>query len=218
MTIQISGSMGRMDNYIRAIWKAGGQVRAGYCPEPDLTCDGLLLAGGGDIAPERYGQGMEGSLPPDPLRDEAELALFRAFYGAGKPILGICRGLQVINVALGGTLIQDLPEPVRPFHTGGRPDRLHPLRSAPGSLCEQLYGPLFLANSAHHQAVDRPGVGLKPTAWSESGLVEAAEHETLPVLGVQFHPERLTADRWGPAAADGSLLFRYFLSLCRGAA
>lgn len=66
--------------------------------------------------------------------------------------------------------------------------------------------------------MDRPGVGLKPTAWSESGLVEAAEHETLPVLGVQFHPERLTADRWGPAAADGSLLFRYFLSLCRGAA
>ena len=105
MTIQISGSMGRMDNYIRAIWKAGGQARAGYCPEPDLTCDGLLLAGGGDIAPERYGQGMEGSLPPDPLRDEAELALFRAFYGAGKPILGICRGHQLINVALGGTLI-----------------------------------------------------------------------------------------------------------------
>ena len=128
MTIQISGSMGRMDNYIRAIWKAGGQVRAGYCPEPDLTCDGLLLAGGGDIAPERYGQGMEGSLPPDPLRDEAELALFRAFYGAGKPILGICRGHQLINVALGGTLIQDLPPGTEgvPRRSGGRPGPPHP--------------------------------------------------------------------------------------------
>ena len=216
--IQLSCQEGASDNYCSAVRSQGGVPRAAYAPEPDLTCAGLILCGGGDLDPALFFQENRGAQPPDPVRDRAELALFLAFLQAGKPILGICRGLQVINVALGGTLIQDLPEPVRPFHTGGRPDRLHPLRSAPGSLCEQLYGPLFLANSAHHQAVDRPGVGLKPTAWSESGLVEAAEHETLPVLGVQFHPERLTADRWGPAAADGSLLFRYFLSLCRGAA
>ena len=121
-------------------------------------CDGFLFTGGQDVAPQLYREALKptcGELCP--ARDTLERELLNRALEQDKPILGICRGLQVINVALGGTLIQDLPEPVRPFHTGGRPDRLHPLRSAPGSLCEQLYGPLFLANSAHHQAVDRPG-------------------------------------------------------------
>ena len=216
MTIQISGSMGRMDNYIRAVWKAGGQVRPGYCPEPDLTCDGLLLAGGGDIAPERYGQGMAGSLPPDPLRDEAELALFRAFYGAGKPILGICRGHQLINVALGGTLIQDLPPEQKVFHGGAEGDLIHPIRTEPGTLLAGLYGPRFLVNSFHHQAVDRPGEGLRPIAWAESGLVEALDCPGRPLLGVQFHPERMAPGHGGPDTADGAPLFSWFLDLCRG--
>ena len=167
--------------------------------------------------PVLFGQENRGSNPPDRERDRAELALAEAFLIWERPVLGICRGMQVLNVFLGGTLIQDLQPAWRVRHQGEE-DVYHPIHCQPGSLLERLLGPCPVVNSAHHQAVDRPGVGLKPTAWSESGLVEAAEHETLPVLGVQFHPERLTADRWGPAAADGSLLFRYFLSLCRGAA
>ena len=85
VTIQISGDEGRMDNYVRAIQGAGGQARAGYCPEPDLTCDGLLLAGGGDIAPERYGQRMEGSLPPTPFGTRRNWPCSGRFMGRGSP-------------------------------------------------------------------------------------------------------------------------------------
>lgn len=217
VTIQISGDEGRMDNYVRAIQGAGGQARAGYCPEPDLTCDGLLLAGGGDIAPERYGQGMEGSLPPDPLRDEAELALLRAFYGAGKPILGICRGHQLINVALGGTLIQDLPAEQRIFHGGAEGDLVHPIRTREDTLLCRMYGPHLPVNSFHHQVVDRLGAGLRPIAWSESGFVEAYDLPGRPVLGVQFHPERMSFERRRPDTVDGAPLFYWFVELCRGA-
>lgn len=103
--IQISGPRGRMERYEAAVRGAGGLPVAGFCPQPDLTCGGLLLCGGGDLSPTWYGAEDCGSGPPDPERDRAELALVRAYLAAGRPILGICRGLQVLNVALGGTLI-----------------------------------------------------------------------------------------------------------------
>lgn len=109
--LQVSVPAEGADNYTAALERAGGTPAAGYCPAPDLSCAGLVLCGGGDIACELFGQEDRGSNPPDLARDRAELALFQAFYGAGKPILGICRGMQIINVALGGTLIQDLPGP-----------------------------------------------------------------------------------------------------------
>ena len=101
--ILISGADGKMSNYVRAVRAAGGTPVSGYCPPADLSCAGLLLCGGGDLDPVLYGQPDQGSQPPDPARDQAELELFRAFYQAGRPILGVCRGMQVINVALGGT-------------------------------------------------------------------------------------------------------------------
>ncbi len=107
--IQVSGGQRLIENYMAAVSAAGGEPVAAYCPEPDLTCDGLLLCGGGDIECTLYGQEDQGSQPPDRDRDRAETALFRAFHGAGKPILGICRGMQMINIMLGGTMIQDLP-------------------------------------------------------------------------------------------------------------
>ena len=107
-----------------------------------------------------------------------------------KPVSGICRGLQVLNVALGGTLIQDLGDALRPFHQGER-DLWHPICTAPGSLLHRLWGSRILINSAHHQAADRLGDGLRRTAWSEGGVTEAVEHSCLPVAAVQFHPERL---------------------------
>lgn len=102
---------------------------SGYCPPPDLSCAGLLLCGGGDLDPVLYGQPDQGSQPPDPTRDQAELELFRTFYQAGRPILGVCRGMQIINVALGGTLLQDLGDVRRPSHT--HPRRTRSTRSAP---------------------------------------------------------------------------------------
>ena len=131
--ILISGADGKMSNYVRAVRAAGGTPVSGYCPPPDLSCAGLLLCGGGDLDPVLYGQPDQGSQPPDPARDQAELELFRAFYQAGRPILGVCRGMQIINVALGGTLLQDLGDVRRPSHTHPQADQVHPVRAQPGS-------------------------------------------------------------------------------------
>ena len=149
-----------------------------------------MLCGGGDLDPAWFGQEDRGSHPPDPRRDEAELALVRTWLSWGRPILGICRGMQVISVALGGTLFQDLGAERAALHQGEE-DVFHPIRTAPGSLLESLFGESALVNSAHHQGVDQLGEGLVPAAWAPDGTLEGLEHRSLPVVGVQFHPERL---------------------------
>ena len=216
LRIQVSGEAGYTDNYCAALRGAGGDPVVGYCPAPDLSCVGLLLCGGGDIESALYGQEDRGSQPPDRARDRAELELFRAFYEAGKPILGICRGMQLINVALGGTLIQDLPPEQRPFHGGGKADMIHPVRSEEGSILRRLYGPLFHVNSSHHQAVDDLGQGLRASAWAESGFAEAVELPGKPVLGVQFHPERMSFGRRRLDTVDGAAIFNWFIGACGG--
>lgn len=213
--IQISGAAGALTNYCQAVRSMGGQPAAGYAPAPDLTCAGLLLCGGGDLDPALFGQEPCGSHPPDPIRDRAELALFQAFFQAGKPIFGICRGMQVINVALGGALIQDLPPEAAPFHGGAEHDLIHPIRTAEDSLLRRLYGPVCMVNSWHHQAVGRLGAGLRASAWAESGFAEALEHTSLPVLGVQFHPERLSFRHRRGDAVDGAPLLLHFMALCQ---
>lgn len=213
--IQLSGGPGGMDSYTAALEAAGGLPRPGYCPGPDLSCAGLVLCGGGDLDCALFGQEDRGSDPPDRGRDRAELELFRAFFQAGKPILGICRGMQVINVALGGDLIQDLPPSLLPFHGRADRDLVHPVRTAEGSLLRRLYGPVFSVNSAHHQAVDRLGGGLSPIAWAEGGFPEAIVYASMPVLGVQFHPERMAFARRRADTADGAAVFTHFIRLCR---
>lgn len=214
--LQLSGQPGGMDNYCQALSQLGACLFPGYAPEPDLSCDGLVLCGGGDLESALFGQEDRGSNPPDRARDRAELRLFDAFFRAGKPILGICRGMQVINVALGGDLIQDLPPSVRPFHVPrGEEDQVHPIRAAEDSLLFSLYGPVFPVNSWHHQAVGRLGDGLRAIAWAEGGFAEALEHRSRPVLGVQFHPERLALSP-RPDRVDGGPLLACFLSLFSG--
>lgn len=214
--IQVSGDAGTMKHYCAALEAVGAVPHPDYCPAPDLTCDGLLLCGGGDLESTLFGQPDRGSDPPDRDRDRAELALFRAFFQAGKPILGVCRGMQLINVALGGDLIQDLPAQSLPFHGRAGRDLVHPIRAAEGSLLHQWYGPVFPVNSTHHQAVDQLGQGLKAIAWAESGFCEALVHESAPILGFQFHPERLTGAKARADAVDGAPIFTHFAALCRG--
>ena len=209
--ILISTGGGDAANYIAAVEAAGGRGAARYLPQPDPAYDGLLLAGGGDMDPALFGQSDRGSRKIDPARDRAELALLDAFLGAGKPVLAICRGHQVVNVWAGGDLIQDLDPALAPFHGGGEEDRVHPVRAEEGSLLYRLYGPVLAVNSSHHQALGRLGKGLAATAWSEGGVVEAAEHEDLPLISVQFHPERMTGERARPDTADGGAIFRAFL-------
>jgi putative glutamine amidotransferase len=163
--------------------------------------DGLVLSGGGDIDPAVYGAARDpASGPANQSRDRAELALARRALDAGVPVLGICRGLQVINVALGGTLHQHLPDVVD--HDGHSPEPAgygsHKISVAPGS---QLYAALGRTEAVvpthHHQAIDRLGAELVATAWTDDGVIEAAElsrsestgRDAPFMIAVQWHPE-----------------------------
>lgn len=155
--------------------------------------DGLLVAGGGDVDPARYGalrHPATGSARPD--RDDWEIALTRAAMQRGMPVLGVCRGMQVLAVALGGTLLQHLPDttgaeehcPVVGVH--GR----HLVRVSPGSRLGEAIGPNVEVASYHHQAVDRLPAPLVPTAWADDGTIEACEADDGSwTVGVQWHPE-----------------------------
>ena len=208
--ILISTGGGDAGNYLNALESAGGVGEARYLPGPDLSYDGLLLAGGGDVDPALFGQEDRGSRGIDRARDQAELALLDAFCGAGRPVLAVCRGHQVVNVWLGGGLIQDLGPEQSPFHQREEGDQIHPVQAGRGSLLRRLYGPVFPVNSSHHQGLGRLGRGLRETAWAEDGVVEAVEHDALPLICVQFHPERMA----GTDTVDGGALFRVFLGLC----
>ena len=197
-------------NYISAVRACGGTVRCAREPDEAGACQGLLLPGGGDVDPALYGRSARGALSPNRLRDQRELDLIRQFADAGKPIFGICRGVQILNVFFGGTLIQDLPH----HRQIAEQDQFHRVVSRPDTPLRRMYGDVFTVNSAHHQAVDRPGAGLRIDARAEDGVAEALCHETLPVFGVQWHPERLTG-AWSRAdAPDGRPLFEAFIGLC----
>ena len=176
--------------------------------------DGLVLSGGGDIDPARYAAPRgEAPGPASAARDDAELDLCTAALDSGLPLLGICRGLQVINVALGGTLHQHLPDIVG--HDGHSPEPggygSHDVSVAAGSRLASALGRAELAvPTHHHQAIDRLGDGLVATAWASDGIIEAAEFRlagrgTAVLLAVQWHPEAgddLSLFRWLTAAAS----------------
>jgi putative glutamine amidotransferase len=146
----------------------------------------LLLPGGADIEPARFGAAPlpNGSETFDIRRDELEFAVLEEFLRAGKPVIGICRGMQVINVAFGGTLWQDLPSQYGTSHSApeGKPPLEHKVSFSGGRV--------ELVNSYHHQAADKPGRGIVIAAKSCDGVAEALEHESLPIRAVQWHPEK----------------------------
>jgi putative glutamine amidotransferase len=155
------------------------------------------------------------------LRVEADrqiIAVLDDFIRRGKPVLGICRGLQLINVYFGGTLIQHLPTSFRHFRPLDTPvDKRHGCRTRPGSWLEKIYGREFIHNSSHHQAVDRLAPGLVvDSVCPEDGVVEALHHETLPVYGVQWHPERMCLRFASQDMVNGLHVLRFFSGLCGG--
>lgn len=157
--------------------------------------DALVLCGGSDVDPRRYGEVAHQQTDlPHPERDAAELAMLDAAVAAGMPLLGICRGLQLLNVARGGSLVQHLPDLVG--HNRHAPFRgrygTHPVAVQPGSLLAELLGRTTVEKvpTYHHQAIARLGAGLAVTARAEDGVIEAVEDPSLPFcLAVQWHPE-----------------------------
>ncbi len=150
--------------------------------------DGLLLSGGTDIEPERYGHAPCAELyTREPGRDAFEMALLDSAADAGRPVLGICRGIQVLNVHGGGTLHQHVAPHAR--HDQPTNSIAHRVDLTEGSLAASLYGPSVEVNSLHHQTIDEMADGYEATGYSDDGAIEVIESRRRPWLGVQWHPE-----------------------------
>lgn len=179
--------------------------------------DGLVLTGGADINPALYGQtAIPQTQGINHALDQLEIGLYHAFVQAGKPVLGICRGIQLVNVAAGGSLWQDLPsQQGLTGHAYVKPLTSHLIRTEADSWLGRLFGSEFLTNSYHHQAVRQLAPGFIASAWSDDDVVEAIRHEQLPVLAVQWHPERMTGSLRPASLPDMLPLFKYWVDLCR---
>jgi putative glutamine amidotransferase len=182
-------------DYVRAVERAGGRALL-VPPDEDgveetvAALDGIVFSGGNDVAPDHYGAEAHPTTGgTNPARDRGELALLRAALARDLPVLAICRGFEVLNVARGGDLVQHLPDVV-----GHEEHRVvvgefseHPVRVDPSSRIGNVSGTV---KSHHHQGVGRIGDGLREVAWAEDGTVEALEDPDKPfVVGVLWHPE-----------------------------
>lgn len=213
MKIFIYGEGDKRANYLNALKNCGAEVVISTNITLAKDCDGLLLPGGGDIAPEIFGQANNGSRDIDRELDEIELALVEKFASDGKPILGICRGMQVINVAFGGDLIQDIESGDKHRWTEESGDRVHNVTASEGSFLHRLYGESFSVNSAHHQAVGRVADGFTVAAVADDGIIEAIECAEKNIFAVQWHPERMCFEKSRNDTVDGKFVFAHFLSV-----
>ncbi|RPH93033.1 gamma-glutamyl-gamma-aminobutyrate hydrolase family protein [candidate division KSB1 bacterium] len=209
-------------NYARCIARAGGlPVLLPYADGDDLIgqmsaqLDGLLFSGGEDVHPSHYGQSVVvDNCTSSEIRDRFELSLVREFLKTRKPVLAVCRGIQLLNTAMGGTLIQDLPVQASQMHHAQKvPTAIptHQVRFREDSRLFHIFGTAFLEiNSHHHQAVDYVAPDLRVTGWSEEGVVEAVENRGRGyIIGVQWHPERLAETH-----SMHQLLFEDFVNKC----
>jgi putative glutamine amidotransferase len=201
-------------SYLEALRRAGARPLLIGAPDPGSPdeilepFDGLVLIGGGDVDPGRYGQARHpDDYGIDAERDSLEVDLLLEADRTEVPVLAICRGMQVVNVAFGGTLHQHIPD-VPSLHLHRAPGDgvvLHSVKVAESSRLHQASGHVAMeVASAHHQAVDGLGEGLVPVAWAGDGLIEAIERPDGWVVAVQWHPEETAAtDQSQQAIFDG---------------
>ncbi|WP_434418538.1 gamma-glutamyl-gamma-aminobutyrate hydrolase family protein [Nannocystis pusilla] len=184
--------------------------------------DALVLSGGSDVAPGVYGEApLRPEWAGDPARDAYEQALLGAALAQGKPVLGVCRGVQLLNAALGGSLYQDIgfqvPGALVHRDAARYDDNEHTVRLHEESWLAPLYGSReILVNSVHHQAIKALAPGLRACAWAPDGIVEAAADERRDIYGVQWHPEWL--DPGSPhydRRAAGDPIFAAFIARVR---
>ena len=193
------------ENYSKAILRAGGlpliipTLTSEQQAEQVLArLDGIVFSGGEDVCPAWYGEEiLNGTVGVNPSRDRSDSLLARAALRSGKPVLAICRGEQLMNVILGGTLFQDIPAQLPEAHP--HQGTMHPVGLEDGGFLARIYGTdSLVVNSRHHQAVKDPAPGIRVAARSDDGIVEA--WETAQIWAVQFHPEVMLREdaRWLP--------------------
>ncbi len=185
-------------DYSRCVAAAGGiALSVPFESDPNevmARLDGLVLTGGADVDPALYGGPLDGFVGElEPQRDAYETALFRAAVAHAKPILAICRGAQLVNVALGGTLVSDLDSESgceHPAWGSARHELTHSVTFVDGSAAATAFGSLVIeVNTLHHQSVDRPGDGVNVTGHAPDGVIESYEVPDQRVFAVQWHPE-----------------------------
>lgn len=186
--VLIAGETGKTSNYENAMRHLGVHAKTSLHVPSTCAYDGLILPGGGDIDPRLFGQLPNGTRFFDSELDRIQMEILRAFASDRKPVLGICKGMQLINIYFGGDMVQHLPESAAHEYQEG--DRFH-MTVAPEGFLKDIYGESFVVNSAHHQGLDRPGQGIAYVQYADDGVVEGLCHSHLPVFGVQWHPERL---------------------------
>jgi putative glutamine amidotransferase len=225
LTLDRDANRSESNDYLRSL-RAAGAARSeieivSRLEASDGDFDALLLGGGVDVDPARYGKALleNGNVEVDAERDRIDFELFERARQRGVPVLGICRGLQVVNVALGGTLVQDIPserpsEVVHQRTAGEKTRRDHHVAIAPGTRLAALAGaPEIAVNSRHHQAIDAVAPGLAVSGTAPDGVPEAVEAPGESwLVAVQWHPENLAGD---PVSER---LFAEFVRAARGRA
>lgn len=195
------------ENYEKAFRRLDIPCHTTLNPDEAAKATHLLLPGGGDITPAFFGQTDHGSHQPDTELDILQLQTLSLFVAQKKPVLGICKGLQIINVHFGGNIIQNID--TADHHKWIGKDQTHYVYHSTlrrDDFFYQLYGSSALVNSAHHQAVGRLGENLVCACRAKDNVTEGLFHAFLPLIAVQWHPERF----WNQG---GERLFRYFISL-----
>lgn len=202
--------------YVDMIRQCGAEPFPCYCPTYDTKYDALLLCGGCDLDPCHYGEQIDGSVNLEPQRDAAEMQLIKDFLSAGKPIFGICRGFQLLNVYFGGSLWQHMPN--ASIHAPAVEGNYlaHGAIARENTPWQALYGDRFPVNSHHHQAVKKLASCLEVTITDDTGtVVEGFRHKQLPIVAVQFHPEKMCFSFRRPDTVDGSIAAKYFIDVLR---
>ncbi|MGN0168220.1 MAG: gamma-glutamyl-gamma-aminobutyrate hydrolase family protein [Acetatifactor sp.] len=209
MKIAIAGKKTETKNYVNYVKSIGAEPVVTLSMGDIVHCGGLILPGGGDITPAFFGEKNHGSRNINTELDILQLQALDLCVRESIPVLGICKGLQIINVGFGGSLVQDLPTASHHRYEGG--DQYHASVTLEASVLRRLYGERPIINSAHHQAVNELGRGLEAVQWCpDDNCIEAIMHTRLPILGVQWHPERIDEKR---AMISGRELLTYFASL-----
>lgn len=204
--ILIAGEQHQTVNYEHALAALQVHVVTSLNVPDIMEYDALLLPGGGDIDPSLFGQLPCGTRAYNPELDRIQLQILKAFAKHKKPILGICKGMQLINIAFGGDIIQHLPTAKQ--HEYLEKDQQHPAWNEKGSLLYQWYGEQMIVNSAHHQGVGIPGREIHYIQKAQDGVIEGLCHSFLPILGVQWHPERLSAQTCFQDAPEGEVVLQ----------